>query len=474
MLLVAIFVCMAPLAAQIKVVSPNGGEILTLEQHWSIGWTAINVKQQVRIVLLKEGGAKFGVIKEPLDPGASPYDWTIGQTDVGMAPLGKYKVRVTTLSGNNLDVSDNPFTIVDGGQPPPPGGPPSITVTSPNGGEPWEKLSTKNITWTAMNFDGAVDLILKKNDIIIGTIASKLPAKQGFHPWPVGNLLDGKTAGYGGGYKVRVVKSWEGMFHQKLIQLADESDNAFSIKFISSPDDKRKALANIEMLYPKEGEVYHYGMAGEPVEEGTEVSISWRTDCTGPYQIILCNSNGNTIKSLKVVDKKGALIQFTPKEMPKGTYRIRVQAANGLCSGISGRFSMKYMIYLGEKKPDLIVCKIDPTIIKAQGNAPVTAYIRIYVKNIGTAAANECTLRYTFQNGPSGEHQVIPLPPLHDGGATQIDMYGAFNGGGPWNYTLFVDCLGVVSEINDNNNILDGTIPNKGPEESYKCSDEDQ
>ena len=474
MLMVVVFVCMVPLAAQIKVDSPNGGETLVQGQQWPIAWTAINVKQQVKIVLLKEGGVRFGVIKEPLLPGASPWPWTIGQTDVGMAPPGKYKVRVTTLNGSDLDVSNNLFTISAAGPPPPPGGPPSITVTSPNGGESWVKLSTKNITWNAVNFAGAVDLILMQNDKFIGTIASKLPATQGFHPWPVGNLLDGKTIGLAGGegYKVRVEKNWEGLFKRENIQFYDDSDNAFSIKLgLSVPTPE---FMRINMLYPKEGEVYHYGMSGKPVEEGTEVSISWSTDCAGPYQIILCNSNGNTIKSLKEVEKKGALIQFTPKEMPKGTYRIRVQAANGLCSGISGRFTMKHMIYIGEKKPDLIVCKIDPTIVKAQGNAPVTAYIRIYVKNIGTAAANECTLRYTFQNGPSGEYRVIPLPPFHEGGATQIDMYGAFNGGGPWNYTLFVDCLGVVSEINENNNILDGTIPNKEPEESSKCSDEDQ
>jgi len=255
----AIVLLLAPLAADIVVTSPNGGEPpLAQGTKWMISWTAANVTQQVRILLIKGAGGKFGTIKEPLEPGASPWEWTVGETDAGMAPAGEYKIRITTLDGSKGDISDGNFTITPGTTPPPPpppGGPPSLTVTSPNGGEPWINASLQNITWTAANFDGAVDLLLKKfnaqtqKDETIGTIASKLPAAQGAHPWTVGSLLNGKPSGIGGGYKVRVVKNYEGLFIPKgKPLLADESDNAFSIRRFS-PDDLKKELPPDERTF---------------------------------------------------------------------------------------------------------------------------------------------------------------------------------------------------------------------------------
>ncbi len=113
----SIVLLLAPLAADIEVKSPNGGETMALGAKWPIAWTAARITQQVQIVLIKGEGGKFGVIKESLDPGASPWEWTVGQTDRGPAPAGQYKIRVVTLDGSKGDVSDASFAI--GGAVPP-------------------------------------------------------------------------------------------------------------------------------------------------------------------------------------------------------------------------------------------------------------------------------------------------------------------------------------------------------------------
>ncbi len=241
-----------PLAADIVVTSPNDGEPQMAQgMKWMISWTAANVTQPVRILLIKGAGGKFGTIKEPLEPGASPWEWSVGQTDAGMAPAGQYKIRITTLDGSKGDISDSNFTITAGTTPPePPAGPASLTVTSPNGGEEWAKLGiSRNITWTAVNFAGYVDLVLKQGDKTVGAIVRKLPAGQGSHPWKIGELLEGKTAGLGGGYKVRVVKNYEGLYRPAgSSELADESDNAFSIHRHPS-DDLKKELPPEERTF---------------------------------------------------------------------------------------------------------------------------------------------------------------------------------------------------------------------------------
>jgi hypothetical protein len=112
-------------AQSITVTSPNGGETLTLGESWPISWSSTNVAVNVRIQLIKPGGALVGVIATNRSPSASPYSWTVGQTASGTAPAGNYKVRVTALGGGVLDESDASFMIAAGPTPPdsPPGGP---------------------------------------------------------------------------------------------------------------------------------------------------------------------------------------------------------------------------------------------------------------------------------------------------------------------------------------------------------------
>jgi len=114
---------LVPLAAQnIVVQKPNGGEILTPkdaqgnQNTFLIHWAAKNISQKVKIVLLNADGSKFGLIKGNRDVFPAEYSWPIGQTVSGMAPAGKYRIRVATMDNSCGDVSDAPFVI----QEPPP------------------------------------------------------------------------------------------------------------------------------------------------------------------------------------------------------------------------------------------------------------------------------------------------------------------------------------------------------------------
>jgi hypothetical protein len=108
-------------------------------------------------------------------------------------------------------------------------GDPSLTLTSPNGGESWTIGSTQNITWDAVGISGDVRIVLLKNGASVGTVIGSVPAAQGSYSWTVGQHTLGDVSP-GTGYAIRI--------KQKGSTLFDESDAAFTIKGIevSSPN----------------------------------------------------------------------------------------------------------------------------------------------------------------------------------------------------------------------------------------------
>lgn len=75
--------------------------------------------------------------------------------------------------------------------------PPAITVTSPHGGEQWERQIAHTVTWTD-NLGGEVNIALYHNGVYSATLASNLPS-NGTYLW-----TPGYTLAVGPGYTLRV------------------------------------------------------------------------------------------------------------------------------------------------------------------------------------------------------------------------------------------------------------------------------
>jgi hypothetical protein len=218
-LLAASLFALLPAPAQtVTVTSPNGGESMAQNSKWVIKWTATGVSQGFKIVLLKAGGAPFGVIVAELPPGTASYLWAAGQTSNGMAPANQqYKVRVITVDGGTLDASNATFTITPEA---------TVKLISPNGGENWTKFARKFITWEAEHFAGTVQLDLWWEEGYIGTITDTAPAAAGKFEWEVGKIKWGEKETSGVGHKFRIsVRAGVDPFP------TDKSDNFFSIGF---------------------------------------------------------------------------------------------------------------------------------------------------------------------------------------------------------------------------------------------------
>jgi hypothetical protein len=179
----------------LTLVSPNGGETWARKSVQSIAWSAGAAGDRLKIFLYRNR-TKLGLVAANVNPAAGTYAWAVGTYGTNVAPAGAgYSIRIQSRSDATVfDSSDAPFTI---------GGPVSpVTVTAPNGGEIWPRLSRQSITWTT-TAGGTVRILLFRNGAQVGTIATGLSAAAGAWAWTVGKYLGG-TAPAGGGYRIRI------------------------------------------------------------------------------------------------------------------------------------------------------------------------------------------------------------------------------------------------------------------------------
>jgi hypothetical protein len=147
----------------ITLTSPNGGEVWLLDSTYNITWTSDSPNANVFIHLYKNGNfdyaiswANIGGFTGAPTTNDGIYSWTIQQytaggtvADYNFYPGTDYKVKISyELYPDIFDESDDNFTIEEefnSGR--------EIIVTSPNGGENWERGSVHDITWIRDEFD---------------------------------------------------------------------------------------------------------------------------------------------------------------------------------------------------------------------------------------------------------------------------------------------------------------------------------
>ncbi len=160
------------IASSITVTSPNGGESWLQGSNHYVTWTSTGVIGNVNISLYK-GGVRDSVLTLNV-PNTGVYAWAIPATQT----LGTdYKVRVTAVADPTItDDSDANFSIV--------APPPSLTVTSPNGGESYLSGSAQTITWTSTGTVANVNLLLYKGGVLNTTLVTDI-ANTGSWVWAI-------------------------------------------------------------------------------------------------------------------------------------------------------------------------------------------------------------------------------------------------------------------------------------------------
>ncbi len=139
----------------ITVTSPNGGETLYVGQTYDITWNSAGPVGTVRIEFYK-GSTMKQVVKYNYYNDGRPASWTVPNIPT---TAGKIKIKEYN-TGNYADTGNSNFTIKN----------PSITVTSPNGGETLTVGQTYNITWNSDGPVGTVRIELLNGSTVVQVI----------------------------------------------------------------------------------------------------------------------------------------------------------------------------------------------------------------------------------------------------------------------------------------------------------------
>ena len=265
-----------PSPASITVTAPNGGETWQRGTTQTVSWSYTGSPgSAVKIVLLK-AGVEVGTIIASTSIGSSgtgSYSWPIASSGTTGSD---YKVSVQSISQPTVnDTSTSYFTIN--------AAPPAtaITVTAPNGGETWQRGTTKTISWSYTGSPGStVKIVLLKAGVEVGTIIASTSigsSGTGSYSWPIAS--SGTT---GSDYKVSV----------QSISLPTVNDTSTSYFTINAAE--ATSPASITITAPNGGETW---------KRGTTQTIRW--SYTG--------SPGSTVKIvlLKAGVEVGTIIAST-------------------------------------------------------------------------------------------------------------------------------------------------------------------
>ncbi len=156
----------------ITVTSPNGGENWEIGTNQNITWNSSGVANVMLEYSINNGTNWSTIIAgTPATPGT--YNWPIPNT-----PTTQGLVRITDVADGTInDVSNANFTIPA----------PTITVTSPNGGERWNIGLQKNITWNSTSVVNVKIEYSTNMGSSWNTIINSTAAINRTYPWTIPN-----------------------------------------------------------------------------------------------------------------------------------------------------------------------------------------------------------------------------------------------------------------------------------------------
>ena len=276
----------------ITVNNPNGGESWGVGSTHTISWSAVSV-QTVNIDYSTDNGTNWISIETGVAASSGSYSWTIPNT-----PSTECLVKVShpTLSSVK-DMSNAVFTILA----------PSVALTTPNGGETWDGLSSQNITWTSQGLSGYVKLeYTTDNGLIWNTIAAAA-ANNGSYLWSVPNVASVDC-------KIKITD-------YNNASLNDESDDVFIINMINP---------SITLLAPNGGENWLVGSANY---------ISWTSVAVNNVKIEYSTNDVDwTIISNNTPANAGSFYWLAPNT-PSETCKVRISSvSNGTVNDVSENY----------------------------------------------------------------------------------------------------------------------------------------
>jgi hypothetical protein len=265
----------------ITVTAPNGGENWTVGSTHNITWTSTGLSGYVRIEYSINNGSSFNTLIVST-PDIGSYPWTIPNL-----PSINCLVRVCDIDGNPADQSNSVFTIALA---------PTITVTSPNGGENWLVGSSHSITWTSTATSGTVRIIYSTNNGSNWTLETLSTPDDGSYIWTVPNVPSTSCL-------IKIDDTNE--------SIGDQSNSVFTIT----------PMEAITVIAPNGGENWQVGSIQD---------ITWTTTGTsGTVGILYSTNNGSNWITLISSTADNGSYQWTVPDSPSSNCLVRINDTDG-------------------------------------------------------------------------------------------------------------------------------------------------
>jgi hypothetical protein len=280
----------------ITVTSPAEGDTLTVGEEIAVRWDAEGFEGDVRIDMINPDRDLVYTISEGAGYDNSPFDYTIPSDVV----RGTYFIRVAKADDESVFDDSGYFTVKG----------PMIAVTSPAGGEGFDRGEEIEIVWTTEGFEGTVliELIDAATDISVDTVAVAAPYDDSPRNYEIpGDILQG-------GYVIRVSKS------------DDETVSDDSGEFtISEP--------SITVTFPTDGLLFAIG---------DTLAVQWTTvGLEDNVKIDMIDVARGTIYPVTPETDGSPFLYEIPAGVPRATYIIRITSlGDESVSGDSGYFEI--------------------------------------------------------------------------------------------------------------------------------------
>lgn len=349
----------------------------------------------------------------------------------------------------------------------------TITLVSPNGVENWTIGNTATIVWNSTGVASVRIVLFKGGTELanrIGFIAEGVSAAAGSFPWPVGSYIGG-TVTAGNDYYIRVRSE------------SDSTDDTSAAPFtISSPPPP-----SFTLFLPNGNESW---------EKGSNKSISWMaTNMTVNCRLLLLK-DGQVLGTIKDPQSPGgpggSAIPWKVGDYVGGSanagsgYKVRIQSVDGQYSDTSDNpftiaplplvihynpiLKPDYRV-LAKLLPDLVVCA-EWTSKRPQLGDKRTVTVK--VKNIGPGAAPAANFDFYVEGHGTAN---IPLPALAKNAEYSYAHKFWWNSWGHKTVRITIDPMKQVTEANENNNQVSGSIEVILMRDAYggltsRCSDQ--
>jgi hypothetical protein len=297
----------APTPASITVTSPDGGETWTAGASKTIQWSTSGSVGNVKIRYSVNNGSSWSTVTSSTSNDGS-YTWTVANN-----VSTQCRVKISEASdGDPTDASNAVFTIQAASP-----ATPTITVTSPDGGESPTGGSAFAINWSSTGSVGNVKIHYSVNNGGSWSTVSSSTANDGVFNWSVPNIDAGQCL-------IKISEASDG-------DPSDTSNGSFSISAAA-------AAASVTVTSPN---------GGESIEGGASYNIQWSsTGTVGNVKIQYSTDSGANWTNIASSTSNDGSHSWTAPEIESSKCYVKVsEASDGNPYDASNQ---KFTIYLPE------------------------------------------------------------------------------------------------------------------------------